>query len=157
MPPSGNGNRGNGNPFKRNSPSDPNGNQKGNNSGGPQPFWKSPWLWGVLLVVMAVAGFQLFAGAGTQTIDTKDGFALLKTENVAYAKIIDNKQLVQLELKSNFTEDRSGHEQAAQLRQEGAVLLHVRAGRAGRAGGARRPTPPRGGPLTCSRPAWSAT
>ena len=40
---------------------------------------------------------------GTQTIDTKDGFALLKTENVAYAKIIDNKQLVQLELKSNFT------------------------------------------------------
>ena len=63
MPPSGNGNRGNGNPFKRNSPSDPNGNQKGNNSGGPQPFWKSPWLWGVLLVVMAVAGFQLFAGA----------------------------------------------------------------------------------------------
>ena len=61
MPPSGNGNRGNGNPFKRNSPSDPNGNQKGNNSGGPQPFWKSPWLWGVLLVVMAVAGFQLFA------------------------------------------------------------------------------------------------
>ena len=103
MPPSGNGNRGNGNPFKRNSPSDPNGNQKGNNSGGPQPFWKSPWLWGVLLVVMAVAGFQLFAGAGTQTIDTKDGFALLKTENVAYAKIIDNKQLVQLELKSNFT------------------------------------------------------
>ena len=103
MPPSGNGNRGNGNPFKRNSPNDPNGNQKGNNSGGPQPFWKSPWLWGVLLVVMAVAGFQLFAGAGTQTIDTKDGFALLKTENVAYAKIIDNKQLVQLELKSNFT------------------------------------------------------
>ena len=103
MPPSGNGNRGNGNPFKRNSPSDPNGNQKGNNSGGPQPFWKSPWLWGVLLVVMAVAGFQLFAGAGTQTIDTKDGFALLKTENVAYAKIIDNEQLVQLELKSNFT------------------------------------------------------
>ena len=103
MPPSGNGNRGNGNPFKRNSSNDPNGNQKGNNSGGPQPFWKSPWLWGVLLVVMAVAGFQLFAGAGTQTIDTKDGFALLKTENVAYAKIIDNKQLVQLELKSNFT------------------------------------------------------
>jgi len=131
MPPSGNGNRGNGNPFKRNSPNDPNGNQKGNNSGGPQPFWKSPWLWGVLLVVMAVAGFQLFAGAGTQTIDTKDGFALLKTENVAYAKIIDNKQLVQLELKSNFTKT----EQAAQLRQEGAVLLHVRAGRAGRAGG----------------------
>ena len=36
MPPSGNGNRGNGNPFKRNSSNDPNGNQKGNNSGGPQ-------------------------------------------------------------------------------------------------------------------------
>ena len=134
MPPSGNGNRGNGNPFKRNSPNDPNGNQKGNNSGGPQPFWKSPWLWGVLLVVMAVAGFQLFAGAGTQTIDTKDGFALLKTENVAYAKIIDNKQLVQLELKSNFTKTDPDTNKP-QLRQEGAVLLYVRAGRAGRAGG----------------------
>ena len=55
MPPSGNGNRGNGNPFKRNSSNDPNGNQKGNNSGGPQPFWKSPWLWGVLLVRLLLA------------------------------------------------------------------------------------------------------
>ena len=74
MPPSGNGNRGNGNPFKRNSPNDPNGNQKGNNSGGPQPFWKSPWLWGVLLVVMAVAGFQLFAAA----LQDRFGIALSK-------------------------------------------------------------------------------
>ena len=103
MPPSGNGNRGNGNPFKRNSPNDPNGNQKGNNSGGPQPFWKSPWLWGVLLVVMAVAGFQLFAGAGTQTIDTKDGLELLDDGQVNYAKIVDNKQKVTLQLKSDFT------------------------------------------------------
>ena len=96
MPPSGNGNRGNGNPFKRNSSNDPNGNQKGNNSGGPQPFWKSPWLWGVLLVVMAVAGFQLFAGAGTQTIDTKDGMQILNGNTVEYATIVDNTQQVKL-------------------------------------------------------------
>ncbi|RSX51780.1 ATPase AAA [Bifidobacterium goeldii] len=99
-PPSGDGNRPNGNPFRRNQPDNPNGNR---NSDGPRPFWQSPWLWGVLLVVMAVIGFQLFSGTGSQTIDTKDGFALLNNENVAYAKIIDNKQQVQLELKSDFT------------------------------------------------------
>ena len=103
MPPSGNGNRGNGNPFKRNSPNDPNGNQKGNNSGGPQPFWKSPWAVG--RAAGGHGGRRLPAVRRRRHADHRHQgrFALLKTENVAYAKIIDNKQLVQLELKSNFT------------------------------------------------------
>lgn len=47
--------------------------------------------------------FQMFAGMGTQTIDTKDGLELLDDGQVNYAKIVDNKQKVTLQLKSDFT------------------------------------------------------
>ncbi|MDK6350179.1 ATP-dependent zinc metalloprotease FtsH [Bifidobacterium scardovii] len=89
----------NGNPFNRNN----NGGNSGQNGNGQRPFWQSPWLWGVLVVLIAIGSFQIFAGSGTQTIDTKDGFALLKNGTVSYAKIIDNKQLVKLELTSDYT------------------------------------------------------
>ncbi|KAB7790590.1 ATP-dependent zinc metalloprotease FtsH [Bifidobacterium leontopitheci] len=102
MPPRGNDNRPNGNPFRRN-PDEPDRDRNGKGNNGKRPFWQSPWLWGAALAVLVVIAFQIFVGSGTQTIDTKDGFALLRGENVAYAKIIDNKQLVQLELKSDFT------------------------------------------------------
>ena len=99
--PSGNGgnNNGNGswppNPF----------NREGGNRGGndPKPVWRSPWLWGVAIVVLAILMFQLFAGTGRQTIDTKDGMQLLKGGGVTYANIIDNRQLVQLDLSQDFT------------------------------------------------------
>ena len=99
--PSGNGgnNNGNGswppNPF----------NRDGGNRGGsdPKPVWRSPWLWGVAIVVLAILMFQLFAGTGRQTIDTKDGMQLLKGGGVTYANIIDNRQLVQLDLSQDFT------------------------------------------------------
>lgn len=91
----------NGNPFNRNNNGGNNG-QNGNGNG-QRPFWQSPWLWGVLVVLIAIGSFQIFAGSGTQTIDTKDGFALLKNGTVSYAKIIDNKQLVKLELTSDYT------------------------------------------------------
>ena len=99
--PSGNGgnNNGNGswppNPFNRDG-----GNRGGND---PKPVWRSPWLWGVAIVVLAVLMFQLFAGTGRQTIDTKDGMQLLKGGGVTYANIIDNRQLVQLDLRQDFT------------------------------------------------------
>ena len=99
--PSGNGgnNNGNGNwppnPFNRDG-----GNRGGND---PKPVWRSPWLWGVAIVVLAILMFQLFAGTGRQTIDTKDGMQLLKGGGVTYADIIDNRQLVQLDLSQNFT------------------------------------------------------
>ena len=99
--PSGNGgnNNSNGNwppnPFNRDG-----GNRGGND---PKPVWRSPWLWGVAIVVLAILMFQLFAGTGRQTIDTKDGMQLLKGGGVTYANIIDNRQLVQLDLSQDFT------------------------------------------------------
>ena len=99
--PSGNGgnNNGNGNwppnPFNRDG-----GNRGGND---PKPVWRSPWLWGVAIVVLAILMFQMFAGTGRQTIDTKDGMQLLKGGGVTYANIIDNRQLVQLDLSQDFT------------------------------------------------------
>ena len=99
--PSGNGgnNNGNGswppNPFNRDG-----GNRGGND---PKPVWRSPWLWGVAIVVLAILMFQLFAGTGRQTIDTKDGMQLLKGGGVTYANIIDNRQLVHLDLSQDFT------------------------------------------------------
>ncbi|PWG63606.1 ATP-dependent zinc metalloprotease FtsH [Bifidobacterium callitrichidarum] len=98
-------NRNNGNPFtnpfNRNNNHGNNGNRNGNN--GDRPFWQSPWLWGAVLVVMCVLMFQMFAGTGTKTIDTKDGFALLNQGKATYAEITDNKQVVRLELKEDFT------------------------------------------------------
>ena len=97
--PSGNGGNNNGswppNPFNRDG-----GNRGGND---PKPVWRSPWLWGVAIVVLAILMFQLFAGTGRQTIDTKDGMQLLKGGGVTYANIIDNRQLVQLDLSQDFT------------------------------------------------------
>ena len=104
--PSGNGgnNNGNGswppNPFNRDG-----GNRGGND---PKPVWRSPWLWGVAIVVLAILMFQLFAGTGRQTIDTKDGMQLLKGGGVTYANIIDNRQLVQLDLSQDFTKQDPG-------------------------------------------------
>lgn len=95
--PSGNGGNNNGNwpnnPFSRGE----------NNGNGQKPVWRSPWLWGVAIVVIAIVMFQLFAGTGRQTIDTKDGMQLLDGGTVTYANIIDNRQLVQLDLNQSFT------------------------------------------------------
>lgn len=101
-----NGNNGNpfNNPFRRN---DNGGNRnnngkQGNGGNGDKPFWRSPWLWGAVVVVLVALMFQMFSGTGTQTIDTKDGLQLLNNEQVSYAKIVDNKQKVTLELKSDY-------------------------------------------------------
>lgn len=97
----------NGNPF--NNPFRQNGNKNGGSgkpnqaNGGNKPFWQSPWLWGAVIVILVITMFQMFAGMGTQTIDTKDGLELLNDGQVNYAKIVDNKQKVTLQLKSDFT------------------------------------------------------
>ncbi|NMM93735.1 ATP-dependent zinc metalloprotease FtsH [Bifidobacterium oedipodis] len=104
-----NNNRNNGNPF--NNPFNRgNGGNNGNRNGNSnenRPVWQSPWLWGAILVVMCVLMFQMFAGTGTKTIDTKDGFALLKDGKADYAEITDNKQVVRLELKADFSKTDS--------------------------------------------------
>ena len=102
--PQGPGQPNNGNPFNpfgQNSNKNDNGGKSGR-SDGNKPFWRSPWLWGAVIVVLAVTMFQMFAGFGTQTIDTKDGLDLLKNGDATFAKIVDNKQKVTLELKSDF-------------------------------------------------------
>ena len=97
----------NGNPF--NNPFRQNGNKDGGSgkpnqaNGGNKPFWQSPWLWGAVIVILVITMFQMFASMGTQTIDTKDGLELLNDGQVNYAKIVDNKQKVTLQLKSDFT------------------------------------------------------
>ena len=91
------------NPFRRGDDGNAGGNRNGNASNQPRPFWKSPWLWGVVVVLVVILLFQMFMGGGTQTIDTKDGMNLLKGDTVTYAKVVDNTQAVKLELKSDFT------------------------------------------------------
>ncbi len=100
--PNSNNNRNNGNPFNNpfNRGNDNNGRKNGNEN---KPVWQSPWLWGTVLVIMVVLMFQMFAGSGTKTIDTKDGFALLNQGKATYAEITDNKQVVRLELKNDYS------------------------------------------------------
>ena len=87
-------------------------NNKGNNDGNDgkdgnnksrRPIWQSPWTWIVLLVLLAVVGFQMFAKTGSQTIDTQDGIELLRSHKANYAEVIDNKQLVKLTLDKKFS------------------------------------------------------
>ena len=99
------------NPFGRNNNAgngnDSNGKgdkSNGNGSnGGPRPFWQSPWLWVVVVALLAVTMFQIFAGTGSQTIDTKEGLQILNGNNVEYAQIVDNTQQVKLKLKSDYS------------------------------------------------------
>ncbi|EFA22661.1 ATP-dependent zinc metalloprotease FtsH [Bifidobacterium gallicum] len=93
---------GSNNPF-RNGGSPDGGN--GQNGKGPRSLWRSPWLWGAIIVVFAVVLFQMFSGSGAQTIDTKDGMNILESDsgNIQYAKIVDNTQQVQLKLKDDYT------------------------------------------------------
>ncbi|MFT9283299.1 MAG: AAA family ATPase, partial [Bifidobacterium sp.] len=91
-------NNGNMNPFNNHSQDDPN-----SGANGKRPFWQTPWVWIVVLAMLAIAAFQLFSMNGTQTIDTKDGLALLRDNKANYAEITETKQLVTLELKNDFS------------------------------------------------------
>ncbi|KFJ07835.1 FtsH Cell division protein [Bifidobacterium thermophilum] len=88
----------NGNPFRR---GDSDNTPKGGN--GNRPWWQSPWLWVVVLVLLTIGAFQMFASSGTQTINTEDGLKLLNNGQATYAEVIDNRQLVKLELKNDFS------------------------------------------------------
>ena len=100
--PNNNGNPLN-NPFRQNGNNGGKGDKPNRANGGNKPFWQSPWLWGAVVVILVITMFQMFTGMGTQTIDTKDGLELLKDGQVSYAKIVDNKQKVTLQLKNDYT------------------------------------------------------
>ena len=57
----------------------------------------------MVVALLAVTMFQLFAGAGSQTIDTKDGMQILNGNTVEYATIVDNTQQVKLKLSSDYS------------------------------------------------------
>lgn len=90
-----NGNKNNGNKNNAN-PKD------GNNSDSNRKFFKSPWTWIVILVLLSVAAFQMFVHNGSQTIDTQDGLELLDNRSANYVEVIDNKQLVKLTLNNKY-------------------------------------------------------
>ena len=79
-----------------------NDSQNDNNPDSRRKFFKSPWTWIVLLVILSVAGFQLFVHNSTQTIDTQDGLELLHKRSANYVEVIDNKQLVKLTLDKKY-------------------------------------------------------
>lgn len=103
-PPMGNGNR----PDNGNNPfTNPFGHhdddKQGANDGGRRPFWQSPWLWIVVLVLLSLSAFQMFSMVnGTRQIDTKDGLELLKGTTVEYVQITDNRQSVKLTLSEDY-------------------------------------------------------
>ncbi|NMN00091.1 ATPase AAA [Bifidobacterium sp. DSM 109958] len=96
--PNNNNRPNNGNPFMN-----PNRGGGSNGADGKKPFWQSPWLWIVVVVLLAMSAFSVFTIGGTQTIDTKDGLNLIQNGQATYAQITDNTQKVRLELKNDFT------------------------------------------------------
>ncbi len=112
--PRGNG----GNPFSpRGNGNNPDQNNRRNQStgpGGPKGVMRSPWLWGIIIVLIVVLLFQMLSGRGPQTIDTKDGMDILTSQasDVKFANIVDNTRQVQLELNSDYkkTDPETGKE-----------------------------------------------
>ena len=105
----------NGNPFAKGGNGNGNagkGDRNTKKDGKDGPFYKRPWPWVVLLVLLAILGFQMFSMNGPQTIDTADGFSLLQQKNtVNKAEITENKQVVTLKLKNDFVKkDSNGQE-----------------------------------------------
>ncbi|MBB2955085.1 cell division protease FtsH [Bifidobacterium commune] len=92
-------------PFKRGNKPDNGSNGQNNNGGNPndkKPFWQSPALWVMALVLVMLVGFQLFTQTGTQTIDTKNGMELIAEGKANRVQIVDNRQMVKLKLDEDF-------------------------------------------------------
>lgn len=97
----------------RNNPFNLKGN--GNKQGGPdkpaRPFWKMPWVWIVVLAVLALFTFQLMGANQPQTITTMDGLSLLeqnKSVKVKSSLMTENKQEVTLTLTGDFVKTVDG-------------------------------------------------
>ena len=76
-----------------------------------QPFWKQPWFWIILLIIIALIGFQFTTGRGAKTITTQDGLNLLKQQGsvqVKSATIDGPTQQVQLQLTGDYSNTVDG-------------------------------------------------
>jgi cell division protease FtsH len=61
-------------------------------------FLRGPLIYILLAVIVVSVGFSLLSGSGFKEITTKEGLALLQTDKVASAKIVDTEQRVDLTL-----------------------------------------------------------
>jgi cell division protease FtsH len=61
-------------------------------------FLRGPLIYILLAVIVVSVGFSLLSGSGFKEITTKDGLALLNSDKVASAKIVDTEQRVDLTL-----------------------------------------------------------
>ncbi|WP_018143222.1 ATP-dependent zinc metalloprotease FtsH [Alloscardovia criceti] len=94
-----------------NKPQNPLGPQVPNNGpNGDNPrWWQRPIVWMSILSVLLIAVFFYVNHSDTQTIDTKDGFALIKEGKADFVEVTDNYQSVKLTLSSDFKKvDNSG-------------------------------------------------
>ncbi|MBC7402246.1 MAG: ATP-dependent metallopeptidase FtsH/Yme1/Tma family protein [Microbacteriaceae bacterium] len=61
-------------------------------------FLRGPLIYVLLAVIVVSVGFSLLSGSGFKEITTKDGLALLQSDKVSSAKIVDAEQRVDLTL-----------------------------------------------------------
>ena len=61
-------------------------------------FLRGPLIYILLAVIVVSIGFSLLSGSGFKEITTKEGLALLQSDKVASAKIVDTEQRVDLTL-----------------------------------------------------------
>ncbi|MCU1558844.1 MAG: cell division protein FtsH [Microbacteriaceae bacterium] len=69
-------------------------------------FLRGPLIWIVLAVIVVSVGFSLLSGSGFKQIDTQQGLALLASDKVASAKIVDTEQRVDLVLNTAGTDGK---------------------------------------------------
>ena len=61
-------------------------------------FLRGPLIYVLLAVIVVSVGFSLLSGSGFKEITTRDGLALLQSDKVSSAKIVDSEQRVDLTL-----------------------------------------------------------
>lgn len=96
--PGGRDNR-NRNNKRDNTPNNANNRKPSDNK---RSVWKQPWLWIILLMLLAFGTMQFVQMTGTQTINTQDGLQLLADGKAKSAEITENKQSVTLKLENDF-------------------------------------------------------
>ncbi|OZG52106.1 ATPase AAA [Pseudoscardovia radai] len=89
--------------------SDMGNNDNDNKNRKKRPWWRIPWVWVAVIVVLILAAFQISSMGNPRLIDTKDGLQLLRDGKATYAQIDGGRYLVKLDLSDDFSKtDRNG-------------------------------------------------